>query len=165
MQDRVKEEMRRENISAEKALYILHKDDEERRRWGMQLYGIDTWDSKLYDIVLHIQKLTVDDAVDILYQVARKPVYQATPESQRRVEDLALEARVKAKLAMIAPRVHVEADDGKVFIGNVEKASGSPGEAEIKSSALQVEGVTEVIFSLKASREQHDHINPFHNIG
>jgi len=38
---RVKEEMKRENIPAEEARYILRKDDDERRKWGLQLYGRD----------------------------------------------------------------------------------------------------------------------------
>ena len=65
MEERIKEEVRRENISKEKALYILKKDDDERRKWGLRVYGIDTWDSRLYDMVLHIQNLTVDDATEI----------------------------------------------------------------------------------------------------
>ncbi|MDH3956918.1 MAG: cytidylate kinase-like family protein, partial [Desulfobacteraceae bacterium] len=42
LEERIKEEMRRENISEEKARYLLIKDDEERRKWGISLYGIDT---------------------------------------------------------------------------------------------------------------------------
>ena len=34
-EDRVREEMKRENVSAEKARYTLKKDDEERRKWGL----------------------------------------------------------------------------------------------------------------------------------
>ncbi len=86
--DRVREEMRRENISAEKARYVLIKDDEERRKWGIQLYGMDTWDSRLYDIVLNIRTLTVDDAVEILCNTVRKPAYRTTPESKKRLNDL-----------------------------------------------------------------------------
>ena len=41
---RVKEEMKRENITAEQARYMLVKDDAERRKWSMALYGLDTWD-------------------------------------------------------------------------------------------------------------------------
>ncbi|MDH4206803.1 MAG: cytidylate kinase-like family protein, partial [Desulfobacteraceae bacterium] len=52
---RVKEEMKRENIPAEEARYILRKDDDERRKWGLQLYGSDTRDSSLYDLVVHIK--------------------------------------------------------------------------------------------------------------
>ena len=85
MQDRVNEEMRRENISAEKALYILNKDDSERRKWGLQVYEIDTWDSRLYDIVLHIGKLTIEDAVELLFETVQKPIFQTTPESRKMV--------------------------------------------------------------------------------
>ncbi|MBU1340299.1 MAG: cytidylate kinase-like family protein [Proteobacteria bacterium] len=40
MEDRVKEEMNRADISAKDALYLLQKDDDERRKWGLHLYGI-----------------------------------------------------------------------------------------------------------------------------
>jgi len=165
IQDRVKEEMRRENISAEKALYTLKKDDEERRKWSMQVCGTDTWDSRLYDIVLHIRKLTVDDAVDILYQMVQRSAFQATAESRKKVEDLALSAKVKAKLALIAPKVHVEADDGNLYINHFETSADSEWLDKIKGFAEQVEGVETVAFNVSGTKEQHDHINPFHNIG
>ena len=165
MQDRVKEEMRRENIPEEKALYILQKDDEERRKWGLQVYGTDTWDSRPYDIVLHIGRLTVDDAVDILFDTVKKPNFQATAESRKLVDNLALSAKVKANLVDIAPKIQVAADHGSIHIRNLDKTPGSADEAQIKEIAMQVEGVEEVTFGVSASREQHDHINPFHNIG
>ena len=103
LEDRVQEEMRRENISAEEARNILRKDDDERRRWGIQVYGVDTWDPKLYDMVLHIKSLTVDDAVDLISKAAQLPRFQATPESQRLLDDMvqaagAEAARVGAKV-------------------------------------------------------------------
>ncbi|MFZ1983309.1 MAG: cytidylate kinase family protein [Desulfatitalea sp.] len=164
IQDRVKEEMRRENISADKALYILKKDDEERRKWALQLYGTDTCDSKLYDMVLHIRTLTVDDAVDILFSIAQKPAFQATAESRQQVEDLALSAKVKADLAIFAPKIQIRSDNGKVFVSCIENIPESEW-ARIKSVVSQVEGVKEVTSNLHVSKEQHDHINPFHNIG
>ena len=164
MQDRVNEEMRRENISAEQALYILQKDDEERRKWGLQLYGMDTWDSRLYDMVLHIRKLTADDAVDILFDTVQKPIFQATAESQKLVDDLALSAKVKANLAKIAPKIKVTADQGEISIINVDQVLGSEDEAQIRRIAMQVEGVEHVVFNLSAPKALHDHINPFYNI-
>jgi cytidylate kinase len=44
LEDRVREEMRRENISGDEARRMLVNDDAERRRWGSQLYGQDPWD-------------------------------------------------------------------------------------------------------------------------
>jgi len=92
LEDRVQEEMRREKISAEKARYILKNDDDERRRWGIQLYGVDTWDPLLYDMVLYVKSLTVDDAVDLIYKAAQMPHFQATPESQRLLDEMARSA-------------------------------------------------------------------------
>ena len=164
MKDRVKEEMRRENISAEEALYILNKDDEERRKWALQLYGADTWDSRLYDIVLHIGRLTVDNAVDILFDTVQKPNFQTSAESRQLVDDLALSATVKAALAKIAPKIKTAADHGKIHISNLDNETGSKDEAQIKTIAMQVEGVEEVIFKAHVPKEQHNHVNPFHNI-
>jgi cytidylate kinase len=96
IEDRVQEEMRRENISAEDARYILKKDDDERRRWGIQIYGIDTWDPMLYDMVLYVKSLTVDDAVDLISKAAQLPRFQATPESQRLVDEMARAAAEEA---------------------------------------------------------------------
>lgn len=165
MQDRVREEMRRESISGERALYILQKDDEERRKWGLQVYGMDTWDSRLYDIVLHIGKLTVDDAVDILCDTVQKPNFKATEESRRLVDNLALAAKVKANLVARDPKIQVAADRGCVYIDHSGKTPGSDAEAEIEKITRQVEGVTQVVFHATAPREQRDHVNPFHNIG
>jgi cytidylate kinase len=100
---RVKEEMKRENISEEKARYILKKDDDERRKWSLQLYGMDPWDSRLYDMVLHIGNLTVDDAVVISFVTVKKPCFQTTPTSQKILDNMLLEAKVQAALVKTAP--------------------------------------------------------------
>ncbi|MFZ7128656.1 MAG: AAA family ATPase [Desulfobacterales bacterium] len=165
MQERVREEMRRENISAEKALYILQKDDEERRKWGLQVYGTDTWDSRLYDLVIHIRNLTVDDAVDILFATVRKPVFQTTAESRQRVENLALAAKVRANLVALAPDARVDADSGRIYVNNLDGALSETDLDRIRAAAMQVEGVEEVLLNAGPPRPQHDHINPFHNIG
>lgn len=95
---RVEEEMKRENISAEVALRILKKDDEERRKWSIEVYGTDTWDSRLYDMVINISSLTLEDAVDIIYGVLQKPTFQSTPESRKMVADMALVAKKRADI-------------------------------------------------------------------
>ncbi len=96
LEDRVQEEMRRENISAEEARFILKKDDDERRRWGIQIYGVDTWDPMLYDMVLHVKAITVEDAVDLISKAAQMPHFQATPESQRLLDGMVREAGAEA---------------------------------------------------------------------
>jgi cytidylate kinase len=166
MEERVKEEIKRENISAEKALYILKKDDDERRKWGLQLYGIDTWDCRLYDMVLHIKTIMVEDAVKIILQTLKSPIFKTTPPSQKILDDLLLSASVQAALVKIAPMINVTADDGNVNIGNVEAPLIMKQNvmAKIQDLAQKVEGVKEVTLSIQEKKIVHSSVNPFHNI-
>lgn len=113
---RVQLEMQRENISEEKARSIIEKDDYERRKWSLKLYGEDTADPKLYDMTIHINKLTVDDAVDMICNSAKLSHFQATPESQKALDNLVLAARVESELISEWPGVKVSADNGKVIV-------------------------------------------------
>ena len=137
--------MKREGISAEEARYILKKDNDERRKWGLQLYGYDTRDSRLYDLVVHIKRKKVDDAVDLILYAARMPCFQTTPESQKIINDLALAAEVKAALAEEFPTSEVTAKDGSAFVkieaplSQQEKVTNG-----IKRIAENVAGVKEV---------------------
>jgi cytidylate kinase len=116
LEDRVTEEMKREQISAEEARRILVKDDEERRKWGLKVFGTDTWDPSLYDMVIHIKTITVDAAAEIIQCAVERPCFQATPESQKLVDEMSLAARVEAALVEEIPSVKVEVKDGEVFI-------------------------------------------------
>jgi cytidylate kinase len=98
LEARVADEVKREGISESKARETILKDDEERRKWALHLYGADWWDATLYDLVIHLKTITVDDAVDLLYQVVQLPGFQTTPESQAAINGL-----VEAALMEVAP--------------------------------------------------------------
>lgn len=165
-EERVKEEVRRENISGEKARYILKKDDDERRKWGLRLYGIDTRDSSLYDMVINIKAISVEDAADLICQTVQKPNFTTTPESQKILDDSLLSAKVHAALVTKAPKLIVTANDGVVSLGSSEGSLDMKNDAynEIKSIAENVEGVKEVIMNLHRKTDDHSTVNPFHNI-
>ncbi len=93
MDDRVALMMTRRQLSKKQAINQLHRDDHERRQWSKQLFGVDTWDSSLYDMVLHVHKLKVDDAANLICQAAQMEQFKATPESQKLLDDLVLAAR------------------------------------------------------------------------
>jgi hypothetical protein len=117
LEDRVVEEMRRlEGISADEARRTLLKDDEERRRWSRHLYGIDTSDPTLYDLVIHIKSFTAEDAVEIIAQAASRPSFQATPESQKAIDTLFLAAQVQAALVKEIPSATVGVENGEIVV-------------------------------------------------
>jgi hypothetical protein len=141
LEDRVREEMKRENISADEARRVLVKDDEERRQWSLKIFGVDTWDPGLYDLVIHIQCITVDEAVEIIKCALKGHCFQSTPKALRLVDEMALAARLEAALVQDIPGVKVEAKDGEVYIE--VKASACADEelmARVKRIASNVVG-------------------------
>jgi len=121
IEDRVKEEMNRENITEQESRHLLAKDDEERRKWGMHLYGIDTKDPKLYDVVLHIDNLKVNDAVEILTDIAKRPCFQTTQESQMTIKDFYIAAKAQAAIFGRVPSAEVKCKNTIIYV-NVETA-------------------------------------------
>jgi len=97
MAERIAYIMKRDNISKEDAADLIKKVDERRTKWSMELYGIDTWDSRLYDLVINIGKVTLDHAVDLVCQTVKLKTFQTTTKSQKKIQQLASEALSKAK--------------------------------------------------------------------
>lgn len=162
MEDRAALEMAREHVSMETALARLRKDDHERRKWSRHLFGVDTWDPGLYDLVLHVHKLTADNVVNLICSAARLEQFQATEASKRTMDDLLLAARVRVRLVGDYPTVRVKASDGVVTVAarfNLSEEPELPG--RIKEIAGQVPGVREVhMHALQASAYVHEGCEP-----
>jgi cytidylate kinase len=141
LEDRVAEEMRRVEISADKARDLIKKDDEERRKWSLQLYGADPWDPMLYDLVIHLNSITVADAVDLISQAGKLPGCQTTPQSQALLDDLALAAQIQAVLVEQFPSVKVSARDREVLVSTKGVLDEEELAAQVKRIAKRTAGV------------------------
>ena len=95
LEARVADEVKREGISADKAREVILRDDEERRKWALYLYGADFWDATLYDLVIHLKTITVDDAVSLICHVLELPGFQTTAQSQEAIDSLVEAARME----------------------------------------------------------------------
>lgn len=165
-EDRISEEMKREGCSKDDARYSLKKDDEERRKWGLQLYGRDNWDSRLYDMVLKIDTLSVEDVVDILEKTIQNEKFAATVESTKQLRTRTILANIKAKIVNISPRATIKIDEDIVYINNVEGSlkSDKKNRREIKDDILETYGVKDVVFTTPTVAK-NDYVNPFYNPG
>lgn len=165
MDDRIKEEMKREASSAEEARYLLKKDDEERRKWSLSLYGKDPWNCSLYDLVLSIDTMTVDDVVSILEGVVKQGRFDATPESKAKLKEKALLASIHAKIVNIAPRATVSIKDGVVTLSNLDGGLKNDEEIRRKTAERLIHSydLKDVVFA-KPVKTKKDHINPFYNL-
>jgi len=151
--DRVKLEMQRKGNTEKEAREFLIHDDLERVKWSQALYGIDTTDASLYDLVIHLRKITVDDAVDIIYRAVGLQQFKSTPQSQNAMDDLLLSARVKSALINMKPDIDVTSKSGAVtvttYASNFVEDDLLRG---LESAAKKVPGVKEVSISVLSLR-------------
>lgn len=144
-EDRISVVAKREGVGRKQAEQILKRIDHERQRWGKCLYGIDTTDPSVYDMVLHIRKITVDDAVNIICHTVSLEHFQTTPESQSMMDSLVLAAEVKSSLIEIKSDIEVTAVNGVVNIRTqapLVQMESLISEIEVK--ARKVSGVKDV---------------------
>lgn len=139
MHERIRLEMERDGVSEDEAEHIIRKKDEQRIKWSNYLYGVDTSDTSLYDIVINMKSMEVEDAAEIICAAVKRKAFETDAESLAKIRDLAL---VKAAIMEIIPDSKVTADDGQITIkckiGDVDTETFS---SEIKKKALSVRGV------------------------
>jgi cytidylate kinase len=108
--DRINLLQKRENVTKEAAAEIIENEDKNRIHWTRYLYKMDLHDPKLYDIVINIGNLTIEDACEIICVAARSSSYLVTDESKQAVEDLAIASRLRVALQPLC--------DAEVFVKN-----------------------------------------------
>ena len=144
VQDRLKYDRKR-------AIDYIEKRDEERRKWTRFLYGMDWTDATLYDLVLNLEQMTIEEACDIVCFASRLKRFEFTPESQRILDDLATASRIKVHLAMDPATCDLELDvvaqAGSISIkGEIESWHQSQAVSRV---IRRVHGVVEVHDQLK----------------
>lgn len=138
-------EMQRGGLTKADARAKLKRDDHERTEWALGLWGTDPLDPGLFDLMVHLRRITVEGAVDLICLTSSSEPFQTTPESQKAVEDLLLAAQVRSKLVREIPDVNVSADSGLVHV--VTRAPGGQEgrlTAQIKELAGNVPGVADI---------------------
>ncbi len=145
MAERVKALMQRNQFSREEAVKYIRKIDEQRRKWGQSLYGVEISDPGLYDMVINVGRLTVEDAAEMICNRVSRKRFQKTPESQQRMEDLYLAAAAKAAVIDKFPSATVSCQHAVVVV-RIETALSQEEKAtaEIKDLLKGFEGIREV---------------------
>lgn len=128
------------------AIAYIVKVDEERRKWTRFLYGVDWEDPSLYDLVINLEHVDIEEACRVISSIVLGPRFEFTAESQRRMDDLAIGSRVRADLAINRStsdlELEVVARDGAVTIQG--KVAITAQIDEVKRVASAASGVTSV---------------------
>lgn len=152
LDDRVKDEMKREGVSTEQARQTVLADDEERRRWALSLYGMDPTEPSLYDMILHIGSQTVDDAAQIVAGAALLPAFQMNSRSKSLLNDRVLAAQVEALLIENYPGTQVTAHNGEAF---VRIHAGLSIQRLLTAKHKIIENVTSIAIDLGGAEKVH----------
>lgn len=117
MEDRIQEEVTTHNTSPVAARQMIEKDDLERVKWGQHLYGIDPKDPSLFDLVVNLSNLTVEEAVEVIKHTSAQPSFKTTDNSINEFSDRLLEATATLKLIEDYPTVKVRVVNNKLHVG------------------------------------------------
>lgn len=137
----------KENQMGEKeASSQIHKQDKEKAAWTDTLFSQpDPWSASLYDLVIPVDKTSLEEAVSLMVENLRSEVIQPTTASKKAEHDFLLAAQVEVELSKEGHFVSVSARDGAVTLTihqNVLLLSRL--EEELKSIAGAVDGVKSI---------------------
>ena len=146
MEFRIKAAMDRLNDTRAAAIAKIVRIDNRRRKWSRFLYGIDWEDPNLYDVVLNLERLSIEGACEAVICMAALDEFKMSAASHNALEDFTLSSRAWAALAQNdltrKVAVRVSAESGRV---TVEGSVGSQKVVDaIREVIRQVEGVREV---------------------
>lgn len=143
---RIEAAMRRHGETREQAIARIRFRDKQSVYWSRFLYGIDWQDPSLYDVVLNIERISIDDAVQTIMQMTSLDSFKPDEDTRKAFEDLLLGSMVWAELhltpATQSADVRVEAKNGRVTITG--SANSEQVVRAIPDVAGKVNGVREV---------------------
>jgi cytidylate kinase len=135
------------HLTRKKAKQYIESIEDDRRAWVRKFYNVD-WDVfTLYDMVLNLSQLSVQNAALAACSMAQLPEFQPTPAATAALRDLLVASNCRLRLAEDEKtrrlNATVRASDGIVHIthpyGEVK------GVDEIPALLGGVEGVREVV--------------------
>jgi cytidylate kinase len=150
--------MREQAISREKAVDWIEDIDHRRTKWAKFLYGVNPLDPTLYDILLNLEHMSLDTAIDIIQVAAGRPEFQATEESKKNLKDLHLAAVLQTHL-LKNPRTHgmeldivADSSTGKVVVtGDLPLVGTGTWQTDIQSVLSELDEVKEIEVKVKQS--------------
>jgi len=134
----------RMRLSRPEAIAQIKKVDEQRSKWTHYLYGVDWEDPSLYDLVINLQYLTVEQATRVVVAMVKEGAFEASAEQKVSMHDFILASHVRAALARDALTSNLEVEvtsrDGNITI----KGTLYEENEEVERVARAVPGVVAV---------------------
>ncbi len=135
-----------QGLSEKDAARLVQRRAEDCSFWINTLFSnSDPWDPTLYDIVIPVDKMPVQDAAALIADNAGKDIIQPTADSKQALEDFRLAAETEAALVREGHTVAVSAKNGAITLTiNKHVLRLNRLQEELKSIAEQIDGVKSV---------------------
>jgi cytidylate kinase len=141
---------RQPRLDRKAAMRYINQVDEERTSRMRYLFGVDWRDPYQYDLVLSLNKLTVDTACDLVMRAVQWERFQPTAASRRALHNLALSSRIRAALdaqPQLSPYdIGVAVEDGVVSLSGTVPTDETI--RQVIAIAERTSGVEQVINQL-----------------
>ena len=137
---------RQQGVSEKDAARLVQKREEDCAFWVDTLFSnSDPWDPALYDIVIPVDKMSLQDAAALIADNAGKDIIQPTADSKQALEDFHLAAETEAALVREGHTVAVSAINGAITLTiNKHVLRLNRLREELKAIAEPIDGVKSV---------------------
>ncbi|WP_051822740.1 response regulator [Desulfonatronum thiodismutans] len=136
-------------LSMELAREQVAGDDRVRAAWTEELLRKEPWDHTLYDLVLPMDRKSVEEGAAAIVEHSRKDLLQPDDLSRKALRDFQLQAEVELALAEEGHAGQVKAESGRVELLITQNVIMlSKLEEELRDIVIRVPGVKEVIINL-----------------
>ena len=105
-----------EGFTEKNACDLINSGDQSAYGWTDFLYRKEAFDPSLYDIVIPLEKKSVDEVTDLIKENFYKKVVLETDSSIQAIADFALTAKVESALLDAGQKVEVEINNGRVTL-------------------------------------------------
>jgi len=120
MEYRIRMAQERLNLSRGEVTAHIEAMDRDRRRWTQFLYGVDWGEPSLYDLLINLEHLSVEQACQVVTSMVECGGFELSAEGRAAMDDLALASRVRAQLAQdpftLNLEVEVQSRGGSISI-------------------------------------------------
>lgn len=145
---RISSVMKESGKTRDEAVAHIKLIDERRRKWSQFLYGVNWKDPSYYDLVLNVERVSIELAADILADVVHSKDFESGKESQRVVNDLHFATLARVYLQQ-SPRtrgtdVEIEADSANGLLtvrGDCPRVGSGMWESDIRAVLSKLQGV------------------------
>jgi cytidylate kinase len=162
---RVKAVMERQHMGSDAAIEYIENVDADRIRWTKFIYGEDWRDPVLYDMVINLEKMSLETACALVAQGCKRPEFTVDASVKKTLADFLLSCRVKVALVTNvetkAVDFEVKATDGTVEVSGEMPTAGmlthasARGDAEVIRIVESVQGVKKAMLNIRKVDAYH----------